>query len=410
MKKILFLITQSEFGGAQRFLVELISHLDPEKYKISIAAGEGNDELFQKIKNLKQEVSQQKSVRKKPEFKNLLIKTYKLAKLKRTPSPIDAVLSIFEIFNLLKEEKPDILFLCSTTAGVLGSVSSFFYKILTHANIQVIYRIGGWSFLDPRPIWINKTLFLAEKFTSFLKDKIIVNCENHREIAIKNNLCSPEKITTIYNGIDTKRLNFLPKGIAKKFILQRITITRPSFSKLSELSFVGTVANFYKTKGLEYLIRAVHILDTEYKLPHTKYIIIGNGKERKKLELLIKKYNLKNKISLLGRIPDAYRFLKGFDVFVLPSLKEGFPWIILEAMAAELPIIATKTGALPEIIKNGKEGILIEPKNSPVLAEKIYWILTHQQRAKNMASLAKKKLKKEFTSKKMIKKINELLA
>ncbi len=139
-------------------------------------------------------------------------------------------------------------------------------------------------------------------------------------------------------------------------------------------------------------------------------IIIGEGKERPKLEGLIKKYSLEDKVLLAGRIPDAYKYLKAFDVFVLPSLKEGFPWIILEAMAAELPIVATKVGALPEIIENGREGFLVEPKNSQTLAEKIKWLLENPQEAKVMGIQAKAKLAKEFSFQRMIKETEKLLS
>ena len=107
---------------------------------------------------------------------------------------------------------------------------------------------------------------------------------------------------------------------------------------------------------------------------------------------------MENKVLLAGRIPDAYKYLKAFDVFVLPSLKEGFPWIILEAMAAEIPIIATKVGALLEILE---EEFLVEPKNSQELAKKISWMLQHPTKAK---------LKQKFTSQTMLTETAEMLS
>ena len=378
MLKILFLVTQSEFGGAQRYIFEIARNLDPRKYQILVTAGEGDGELFRKC-----------------QMSN--VKCQKLNYLKRVPNPLSIIFAIVEIFNILKEKKPDIFFLSSTTAGLLGSLAAKIYKI-QHPNSQLrtIYRIGGWAFRDPRFSWLNQIIFWSEKLTAPFKDKIIVNSEIDRELAVKYKITPPEKIVKIYNGINPQNLDFLSKEEGHQKILELI----PSSSHLkSEAYLVGTVANFYKTKGLKYLIEAASLLKNRAE---TVFIVIGDGKERPELEALIKRNGLENNFFLVGRIPDAYRYLKAFDIFVLPSLKEGFSWIILEAMAAELPIVASKTGALPEMIKDGINGFLVEPKNSQALAEKITWLLTHFQEAKNMGFLARKKVEKEFSLGKML--------
>ena len=92
------------------------------------------------------------------------------------------------------------------------------------------------------------------------------------------------------------------------------------------------------TKGIKYLVEATKNIDA-------KLVIIWKG-------------------SSLGFIPDAYKYLKAFDVFVLPSVKEGFPWTVIEAMAAGVPSVATNVGAVVEIIENNKSGILVKPRDS----------------------------------------------
>lgn len=390
--KILFVVTQSEMGGAQRFVFEVVSNLDKEKYHILVAAGEGDGQLLRKLESLP-------------------IKTISLKNMKRAPLPWQVFFSIAEIFNLLKKEKPDTLFLCSTTAGLLGSLSAFFYKLTKPYNLNakpyIIYRIGGWAFRDPRPFWINKAILWTEKITAPLKDKIIVNSEIDRRIAIEQKLCPPEKIVRIYNGIDPNQLQFLSKEEAMKKICQ---LSNLPIEQFSNSLIIGTVANFYKTKGLAYFIESVHLLKTSCKLQDTSYkiIIIGEGRQRAQLEELIKKYGLENKVFLAGRIPEAFKYLKAFDIFVLSSLKEGFPWIILEVMAAEIPIIATDVGALPEIIKNGEEGILIPPKNSQQLSEKILELIKNPKNYLKLRDQAKEKLK-QFSLQKMVTETEQLL-
>lgn len=371
MVKILFIVTQSEFGGAQRYIYEMARALDKEKYEILVAAGQGDGELFRKLENA--------HCSHTTETRSLSLK-----QMKRAPWPWQIFLAIGEIYNLLKKERPDVLFLCSTTCGLLGSVASFLYR----DRVSVIYRIGGWAFRDPRPFWKNWLILWAEKITAPLKDKIIVNSEIDRKLALKYKIAPPEKIVKIYNGIDVNSLDFLPKEEAREYLT-------PDVEYLTSGVVVGCVANFYRTKGLEYLIEATNCLRPGLK--QTRVVIIGEGQLRPKLEALIKKHHLENQVFLVGRIPDAYKYLKAFDVFVLPSLKEGFPWIILEAIAAKVPIVATKVGAVPEILP---DEFLVEPKNSQALAKKISWMLEHPVNAK---------LKPEFTSQKMLQKTEQLL-
>ena len=371
MRKILFIVTQSEFGGAQRYIFEVARGLDSVKYEVLVAAGSGDGELFQKLKDTPVA----------PVYAP--VRPVYLRRMKRTPWPWQIILAIGEIFNLLKKERPDVLFLCSTTAGLLGSIAGFLYR----DRVSVIYRIGGWAFRDPRHWWMNKIILWTEKITAPLKDKIIVNSEIDRKLALKYKIAPAEKIVKIYNGIDAEKLDFLSREEARKNLLG---------SDSSKL-WIGCVANFYKTKGLEYLVEAASPLNSNLKSQNSKLLIIGEGRQRPKLEALITKYNLQKKVLLLGRIPDAYKYLKAFDVFVLPSLKEGFPWIILEAIAAKVPMVASKVGALPEILP---EEFLVEPGNAEALAKKISRMLEHP---------AIPKLKQEFTLQKMIEETEKLL-
>jgi len=339
-QKILFIITQSEMGGAQRFVLDMATSLSKDKYDVTISAG-GDGEMFNKLAS---------------------IKNHRLKHLKRSPGLIKAMLAISEIRKLIKQEKPDVLFLCSTMAGILGSIAG-----KKRVN-KIIYRIGGWAFNDPRPKWQKKLIIFLEKITAGYKQKIIVNSEFDLQSALSHKVAPVDKLIKIYNGIDPSEIEFLSKEQARQEL--GLEATKP---------IVGAIANFYKTKGLEYLITAIHKLNEgspRQSLTRAALVIIGDGKERQNLENLIKKHNLENKVKLLGQKPNARKYLKAFDVFVLPSLKEGFPWVVLEAMAARVPIIATSVGAVPEIIENNQSGFVISPKNSELLSKKIQDLLS----------------------------------
>ncbi len=374
-KKILFIVTQSEMGGAQRFVADASVWLAQQNYQVIVAAGKGNGKLFDKLSGLK---------------------TYNLKHLKRMPNPLTGLRAVKEIRHLLKQEQPDILFLCSTMAGILGSIASASKKPMfgcptpKHSMMRVIYRIGGWAFNDPRPWWQKKLILFLEKRTAKRKDKIIVNSQFDFDCALKHKIAPAEKLVKIHNGLDPNRIEFLPKEAAQQKL--GLSLNLPT---------VGAISNFYKTKGLEYLIKAA-------KNINSSFIIIGDGPERKNLENLIAELNLQDKVILLGRIPEARKYLKAFDILTLPSLKEGFPWVILEAMAAGVPIVATKVGALPEIITDNQSGFLVEPGNSQALAQKIKTLLQNPALQTKFSQNARQRLQ-DFSQQKMLSQTEQVI-
>ncbi|MCG2689802.1 glycosyltransferase, partial [Candidatus Parcubacteria bacterium] len=288
MTKILYLITQSDMGGAQKYVFDLTCGFK-NKFKITVATGKGTNELFTALK--------EKNV-------NLV----KLNRLSRLPNPLRAFLAILEIRRLLKKEKPDILHLNSTTAGFFGSLAVLGLKI----KPKVVYTVHGWAFLEPGPLK-QKLFFLFEKTTAFLKDKFIVLSKFDKQVALTKKIAKKNKLAIIPNGLSN--LTFLSKEQARK----ELDLSQDAF-------LVGTIANAYKTKGLKYLLQVFA------PAPNYQLIVIGDGPERKNLEKIIQKYHLEEKVKLLGKIKNASQYLKAFDIFCLPSVKEGFPFALLEAM------------------------------------------------------------------------------
>jgi len=386
MKKILFIITQSEFGGAQKFLANLVTGLDKNKYEILVCAGPEGDDKTGLLSFLERKG----------------INTKHLKYLRRGVNPLFDFWGLIEIYRLIKKQRPDTLFLCSSKAGTIGALAGKLAKIP-----NIIYRIGGWTFNDPWPKWKKKLYFWIEKWSAEFKDIIITNSKSDQNQAIKLGIKPKGKILAIYNGIDVNNLKFLDEKQARKELFKKIQKTN---YQIQNTKIIGTIANLYPAKGLKYLIRAAYLLinrglNPNHEILNITFMVIGEGQERKKLEKLIKRYRLENNFFLPGAIPDAYKYLKAFDAFVLPSLKEGFPWTILEAMAAEIPIIAAKVGAITEI----KPGILVEPEKPKQLVNAIERLLIDSEPRRNFASRAKNKIEKEFSLDKMIETIKKTL-
>ena len=125
------------------------------------------------------------------------------------------------------------------------------------------------------------------------------------------------------------------------------------------------------------------------------------------LEKFIKKNKIKN-VHLIEWIDNAASYLKAFDIFVLPSIKEGLSFSILEAMKAKTPIIATNVGGIPELIQDDITGLLIQPKKVKELKSKIKYLIDHPEQAKEMAQKAKEKAENEFSLEETIRKTRDL--
>jgi glycosyltransferase involved in cell wall biosynthesis len=398
-KKILYIITQAEFGGAQRYVFDLATNFSGEFDILVAAGGNGNDELFERLKV---------SLPSPPFSKGGLggVKTIHLKHLRRTINPWRDILALLEIRWLIKKEKPDIIHLNSSKAGILGSIA---VKIARSNQFKTIYTAHGWVFNEPISRLKKKVYLFLEKWTARYKNKIICVSEYDRQIAIKLGFPA-EKLTTIHNGINFGKIDFLSKEDARQQLFDLAKIKEKN--NHSDTLIIGTIANLYPTKGIEYLIEAAHIFFQQHEnISRTgvmRFIAIGEGKERPKLEKLIKKYRLENNFLLVGHIPNAYKYLKAFDIFVLPSVKEGFPFAILEAGLAGLPIIAARVGGIPEIINDGENGMLTEPKSERELAEKILFCLQNKEHGNIMAEKLKNKISSNFSLANTIQKTRDI--
>ncbi|MFA6254852.1 MAG: glycosyltransferase family 4 protein [Patescibacteria group bacterium] len=358
--KILYLVTQSEWGGAQRYIFDLATHLASD-YKVAVAAG-GNDELFAKL-----------------DEKN--VENYKLKNLVRQINLTKDIQAYFEIKKLIKKIKPDILHLNSSKAGVIGAIAG------RHANVKkIIYTVHGFVFNEPMAGWQKQIYIWAEKFSAKYKDKLICVSEYDRQVGIKNKITSADKLITINNGIEP--ISFLNKATAR----QQLNLPPDKI-------IVGTIANFYLTKGLAYLITAAK--EIIKIMPDVIFRLIGFGRLENQLKTEIKKLNLENKI-YLGKVENAKEYLLAFDLFVLPSVKEGFSYTILEAMQAGLPIVATLVGGLPEMISDSNNGLLVPPADPNALAQAIIKLLENKDLATQLGNQAKIDVNQKFSLAKMI--------
>lgn len=206
-------------------------------------------------------------------------------------------------------------------------------------------------------------------------DAVITTSEVNKEILVNEYSINEKLIKVIPHGVDISHFNKTRQKADSKIIL-----------------YVGILS---KRKGVKYLIKAMDIV--RKRTIDIKLIIVGDGAERKYLKSLVKRLNLQKFVEFTGfvneeKLIDYYR---DADIFVFPSLKEGFGQVLVEAMACGIPVISTNTSAIPEVV--GNAGILVKPRNSKALAEAIIKLIEDKDLRDELCRIGRKRVEENFT-------------
>ncbi len=373
--KILYIITKSNWGGAQRHVFDLAVAMQGLGHEVKVALG-GDGPL-------------------KTQLEAAGIFTYTIASMGRDISIGKDSGSLQEIFSVIKEQKPDILHLHSPKAAGLGALSG---RLLGVKN--VIMTVHGWTWNEDRPIYQRIGIIFFSWLTGILCHRVIVICRRDYDQAIRLPGLK-NKLVLIPNGIEPATL--VSVDGAKQFMAKAIGMDVAYFDKSTA---IGTIAELHPNKGLTFLIEAMALVVSRY--PNALSLIISDGQEKERLQALIQEKRLDKHVFLLGRIDNAAQYLKAFSIFVLPSIKEGLPYTLLEAGAASLPVISTNIGGIPDIIHDMETGILVQPKRSADLAHAIMFSIEHPKERSVYAARLKEKISTTFSLDKMIESILKL--
>lgn len=357
MKKILFVITKAEIGGAQKYVRDLAHAAQRDGCDVTVAS-EANSHLQETMREAGIAFAEIKNIRREISF-------------------VEDIKLFWELFLLIRKEKPDILHLNSSKVGAVGAVAGKIARVP-----RIIFTAHGWVFNEQRPKWQKSALTLITKIAARFQDVIICVSEYDRKRARELRIAPEKKLVTIYNGVDISAL----KTLSRKEARTRLMLGEKDF-------VVGTVANFYKNKSLDTLVLAAI---SAHASP-VKFVIMGDGPEKETIETLIAKYKLGDRFILTGTIQNAASYLKAFDVFALTSKKEGLPYALLEAMAAKLPCVASAVGGVPEILLNGENGVLIPHLTPGKLWDAIAGLSKNKKRARELGANAAETIASKFS-------------
>lgn len=320
---ILHIITQQELGGAQRYVLAL-ARLGAGSFRVTVAAGpDGGTELAAVCQALG-------------------IPLRILPHLRREVRGSDDRRALQEIRTLIQKLKPDIVHTHSSKAGVLTALA-----LRGQTAPKLVATIHGWAFLEPLP-WFRRAIYQwSERIAAPRRNMTIVLSEQEKTVALNYHLVRPETVAVIPNGVTPTNHD----RAAARTLLEMAGVPRDAI-------IFGCVAHFYATKNIPALVQSF----TQFAKMVTgvHLVLIGDGKEAPAVRTL--QQQLPDRIHLLGTRDDARALMDGFDALILPSVKEGLPFTLLDAMEAGLPVLATAVGGIPHLIADGMNGLLTSPE------------------------------------------------
>jgi glycosyltransferase involved in cell wall biosynthesis len=377
--KILYVITKGGWGGAQRYVLDLVTSLPKEKFEVAVACGDSRIRegglpgiLVQKLEEKGIQI--------------ILVPSFT-----RDVSILKEFSAFKELWDIFKNEKtrPDIVHLNSSKAGGIGALAARLAGIK-----KIIFTSHGLSWEEDRNILSRALIFFASYLTFLLCHKVIVISKSNFE-RVKHLWFCENKIVLIQNGIAP--IDFKDGKEARREIMG---------IPIKDTPWIGTIAEFTRNKGLTYLVEAASLLKKHGFA--FRMSLIGDGEDLPKIKKQAVKEGLYNNpnspayIDFPGFVPDYARNLKAFEIFILTSVKEGLPYVLLEAGQAGLAVIASNVGGIRNIIEDEITGILIHPRNAEEIESALVKYLKHPNlRAKHGEAL-KNKVLKEFSLERML--------
>ena len=369
---LLYVFDNLEFGGGERGFVQIINSLNRTRYKIMVACLP-TEVFIEKVKGNEVQIN---SVDMRNRFNPM---------------------AILRLVNLMKREDVDIVHSQGVRADFFARMAAKLARVpVVVSTVQM--PVEGFNVNT-----IKKVIYTAlNRFSEHFVDGFIVVSDALEKMMIEKQRIESQRVVKIYNGIeiDEYRMDYDKEAIHVKSSL------REEMGLKKDIPIIGVIGRLVWQKGFEYFIEAIPGLLKKFK--DARFLIVGEGKLEEELKLKSKRLGLEDKLIFTGFRSDIKEVLASIDVFVMPSLLEGLPMTLLEAMAMGTPIVATDIDGITEVLDNGKTGLLVPPKDTKALTDAITYLLVHSDKAYQIGLTARKVVEERFRVDVMVQKVEEV--
>lgn len=317
--KIRILHVAQAAGGVDCYIRMLLKYLNNDKYEnILVCSQDFHEEDYKGIVDFLEQIDMTRAIR------------------------LYDIKVIGKVRKLIKKYHPDIVYSHSSKAGGIARVAAIGLK-----NYR-IYNPHGWAFNMRCSAKKQKIYTVIEKLAALFCDKIICISDAEKQSALGKKICREEKLQVIYSGVDVKAYENGVHGV----------IGREDLGIPEDAFVVGMVGRISSQKAPDVFIKVAKLL--KENIPNSHFIIVGNGEQESEIRKYAEENGFADSLHITGWVDNPMSYVELFDVACLLSRWEGFGLALPEYMLAEKPIVATRVDAIPNIIKDGKNGLLVE--------------------------------------------------
>ena len=292
----------------------------------------------------------------------------------------NSVQLFFLLVRYLSHYQPDIVHTHKYKDNILGSCAAAL------VGVRIVVRsVHGMTEPFRGREYIKMVLYES-------LDKLMSKWKVRKIIAVSSNITSqlikiygPRKVVRIHNGINLKQIQVVED---RNKVRERLGVGSDEY-------LVGTVGRLTPVKGHDIMMQTARLLKEESV--NCKFLIVGDGPLMMNLKTLVRTLGIEKEVILAGQRDDVYDLINAMDIFLLPSLHEGIPMVLLESLALGRPVIASRVGGIPEIISHDKEGLLVEPGGSEELKRSIRTLIDDRHHASKLAGAGRKRVEEGFT-------------
>jgi glycosyltransferase involved in cell wall biosynthesis len=365
--RVLQIVTRLAVRGVPRHVLAIAAGLDPERFVVEVLAGRsepGEGELWQEAQ-----------VRG--------IATLRIPSLQRPVKPLADVRALVAIYRQIRRGGYDIVHTHISKGGILGRLAARCagVPVVVHTYHGRVEEVHGRS--------LKSRFFLScERRAAGWSDALIAVSEETVRLCLSGGIGAADQYRMIHNGIDLR--HFMD--------YRSVEQTSPG---LEGDPIIGTIGSLKGEKGLDVLLRSLPGLVQRY--PRIQLCVIGDGPLRASLEEEARQLGIGDRVHFPGIVADVRPWLAAFDLFVTPSIREGLPTVLLEAMAMGCPVVASRVGGVPEIIRDGENGLLVPARDSALLEEAIGQLAESSEMRTKMGEASRRRVVEEFDQERMLK-------
>jgi glycosyltransferase involved in cell wall biosynthesis len=361
--KTLYTVAFMEVGGSQTHLLQVLQLIDRDRFEPMLCCLTGQGALL--------DAARDTGV---PVFDGGMRSGFQ---------PHQTLLAAHRLASLLRRERVEVVHNYLLRANIVGTIAARLARVpAVLASKRGCHERRGIE-------------LVGAKLSNWLADRVTANAEAVRDFVYDNEGCPKDKMVVIPSGVDTDRFRPLPA-----------TDYKTRLGLCPDRPVIGVVTRMRVRKGVEEFLRAMEL--GRERCPGAQAAVAGEVTLDEELQRLVDGSGLGKDLHLLGRRSDMPEVLSAFDVFVLSSHDEGMSNAILEAMSMELPVVATDVGGTAEVVRHGKSGLLVPPKDPLLLAQAMMEVLGDPSRSRAMGRLGRQIVVDAFSARSMVRQMETL--